>query len=377
MKKPKLEVRGDHYRVSCLIDGKRHRETFPTKQQCYDWYVAAKMGVLPDQPPTQEANTEAVAHANDPLLSELIERYMDEIIPAKSRKRALGSRPAGQNERSQVRIISEWLGHLRLSELDADAIQAHVRARRAGKCPKKNSYRAWEPISDSSIIRELSKVSVLLNTASIAWKYHLAETINPVRAAKKIMELTHINPVENEHRDRIMSADELAVLYRAKGGEIFEFAVDSCMRRGEIYNLRFCQRIGDHGEFLHIPKSVDKNKKSGGRTIPLTERAQAILDAHPQGFGIEADTMSSLFKSVVEREGWEHANFHDLRHTGLTILANMGVDIFDLKEISGHKKIETLAKYVNKKPDGVAERVNAARAAQQPPARKRKLKVVN
>jgi integrase len=49
----------------------------------------------------------------------------------------------------------------------------------------------------------------------------------------------------------------------------------------------------------------------------------------------------------VERLGFEHLRRHDLRHTGLTWLADAGVPLHVLRKIAGHGSITTTQRYLH------------------------------
>ena len=358
------------FRVRLLIEGKR-KSKVGSLAECEQWYYETKFGVQP--PAKSEPVAEPVAEQCpiDPTFAELIDRYEEEVIDEKMRRSDHHSpRPPTQNDRSQLRILKRWLGKVRLSQLNADRVVDHVVRRRKGKMP--NGTKA-KPISDSSINRELSKLSVILNTANVVWGYDLGGNVNPVRKARKIMQLRKNAVTENPSRERTLTDHERGVLYRSKHGYIFEFAVETCMRRNEIAKLHLCKRTGRGRHLLHIPAAVAKNRTE--RKIPLSVRAEEILKQHPNGFGVQADTLSSLFKTVVEAEGFEDLRFHDLRHDGITRYADMGLSIFDLKKISGHKSTKMLERYVNKDEENVLDKIRA-HTPEPTPAPRAKLRVV-
>ncbi|MBB5120827.1 integrase [Streptomyces eurocidicus] len=50
---------------------------------------------------------------------------------------------------------------------------------------------------------------------------------------------------------------------------------------------------------------------------------------------------------VVVRLGYEHLRRHDLRHTGLTWMADAGIPVHVLREIAGHGAITTTQRYLH------------------------------
>ena len=53
---------------------------------------------------------------------------------------------------------------------------------------------------------------------------------------------------------------------------------------------------------------------------------------------------------VVTQLGYEHLRRHDLRHTGLTWMADAGVPVHVLRKIAGHGSLVTTQRYLH--PDG-------------------------
>ncbi|MFD6390889.1 tyrosine-type recombinase/integrase [Nocardia sp. NPDC060259] len=50
---------------------------------------------------------------------------------------------------------------------------------------------------------------------------------------------------------------------------------------------------------------------------------------------------------VVEKLGYEHLRRHDLRHTGLTWMADAGVSLHVLQKIAGHADSRTTERYLH------------------------------
>jgi len=57
------------------------------------------------------------------------------------------------------------------------------------------------------------------------------------------------------------------------------------------------------------------------------------------------ENLIRTFKKVVKRAGIVDFTFHDLRHTFATRLAQMGVDLYTISKLLGHKDIKTKQRY--------------------------------
>jgi integrase len=53
---------------------------------------------------------------------------------------------------------------------------------------------------------------------------------------------------------------------------------------------------------------------------------------------------------VVAQLGYEHLRRHDLRHTGLTWMADAGVPVHVLRKIAGHGSLVTTQRYLHRPP---------------------------
>jgi integrase len=122
---------------------------------------------------------------------------------------------------------------------------------------------------------------------------------------------------------------------------------------------------------------VDKgNKGKRARTVPLIEEVRPLVDARlsaisdepmarlftgPRGGRITTAVLrdATHWDEVVTGLGYEHLRRHDLRHTGLTWMADAGVPVHVLRKIAGHGSLVTTQRYLH--PDG--QSIAAAGAA--------------
>lgn len=70
--------------------------------------------------------------------------------------------------------------------------------------------------------------------------------------------------------------------------------------------------------------------------------------------------------------GYEHLRRHDLRHTGLTWMADAGVPVHHLQKIAGHGQLTTTQRYLHPNRDAGELLSNCLRGSQMDP----KLRVV-
>ncbi|MFF7403040.1 tyrosine-type recombinase/integrase [Streptomyces murinus] len=167
-------------------------------------------------------------------------------------------------------------------------------------------------------------------------------------------------------------------------GDVVLFAASTAARIGEVSGCR----VGDidtnqwiwtvRRQTTPAPGGLtDKGTKGKrARKVPIIEAirplaAQHILSAGPnpdarmftgpRGGRISTAVLrdATHWDEVVTRLGYEHLRRHDLRHTGLTWLADAGVPIHVLRKIAGHGSLTTTQRYLH--PD--THKITAAGAA--------------
>jgi integrase len=160
-------------------------------------------------------------------------------------------------------------------------------------------------------------------------------------------------------------------------GEVVIFAACTAARIGEVSGVR----VGDidrdtwtwtvRRQTTPSPGGlVDKGTKGKrARTVPLIEEIRpmvarrlaalagkpaARLFTGPRGGRITTAVLrdATHWDEVVTRLGYEHLRRHDLRHTGLTWLADAGVPVHVLRKIAGHGSLSTTQRYLH--PDAAS-----------------------
>ena len=173
--------------------------------------------------------------------------------------------------------------------------------------------------------------------------------------------------------------DELAnaLVARSHGhyrgwGDVVRFAACTAARIGEVSGARVKDiSMADWTwevcrQTTPVPGGlVDKNTKGKRRrTVPLIPEIRdlvkwrltvlgnnpdARLFSGPRGGRISTAVLrdATHWDEVVVKLGYEHLRRHDLRHTGLTWMADAGVPIHVLKDIAGHGHITTTQRYLH------------------------------
>ncbi len=267
-----------------------------------------------------------------------------------------------ENERRYGRRWSLLLGKRLLADIsmeDLRQIQAKMRAKlrpRPKDAPKDSQpKRLW---SDATINRHFAFLRHVLMLAVKDSKL----TRNPVSGLKFFPE---------EKRTRFLANDELERLQgvmQPSNWKLVAFAIETGLRREEQFRLRWDQVDLEIGMLtLPLPK--------GGKTrhVPLSDEAKAILRSFdsflrsPWVFpGLRDDTqpmdsrafLRRSFEPGLRQAGITGACWHSLRHTAASRRVMAGVDLVSVKEILGHRDIQTTLRYSHLAPGHLRDAVN-------------------
>nr|WP_243761518.1 site-specific integrase [Streptomyces sp. YIM 98790] len=155
-------------------------------------------------------------------------------------------------------------------------------------------------------------------------------------------------------------------------GEVVIFAACTAARIGEVSGVR----VGDIDTVNWIwtvrrqttpsPGGLADKRTKGktARRVPLIEEVRPLVAARllaagpdrqarlftgPRGGRITTAVLrdATHWDEVVVRLGYEHLRRHDLRHTGLTWMADAGVPLHVLRLIAGHGSLATTQRYLH------------------------------
>jgi len=114
--------------------------------------------------------------------------------------------------------------------------------------------------------------------------------------------------------------------------------------------------------------------KLGTRTIPIIQELRLLLEtydhpSHPYLFPgqhlnhhwkhANPEAASHRFQEACKKVGIIGASTHSLRRSALTQMSNAGIPLRIIQEISGHRNLEQLQKYLEVRPDQVRGAVSA------------------
>jgi len=313
------------YRARVIRKGHRKRSaTFTRKADALKWALQTEAEV---QKRKFFADEEASRHT----LSELIERYVVQILPGLSP-------PLRTNRRGHLNWWKEELGHFRLSEI-----------RRMHLCECRDKLlnittRRGKLPSPSTVNRILTSLSHAFSVAVEEWEW-LSD--NPMRRVRKLREPRgRVRFLSDEEKERLLEAcreSKCECLYA-----VVVLALSTGMRRGEIMNLKW-QDI----DFKRGLMVLHKTKNNERRGVPLVGHAHELLEERRKESGLVfAGTnlekpldMEAAWQGALKRAEIKDFRFHDLRHSAASYLAMNGATATEIAEILGHKTLQMVKRY--------------------------------
>ena len=242
---------------------------------------------------------------------------------------------------SQVRYGLAGLARVRVSELTADNVRAHL--------------RTLSPAAGSAVLR-------ILRSA-------LERAVRDGTVERNVA--VGVAPPKRTVRTGVVLTDaELARLYQAAYGTPFyalwTVLTGSGPRMGEALGLRWTdldfanRRIHISGSIRHQSKATrgtghrlqrqEPKTAAGKRVVPMTTRAAAALLSLPQdaiyvfhrghGRPLNPSTVQRAFAALLEAADLEPMRLHDLRHSWVSRMLARGASLDDVKRLAGHSSIQ-------------------------------------
>ena len=183
------------------------------------------------------------------------------------------------------------------------------------------------------------------NIALIEWGYDIGD--NP---AQKIRLTKNNPPIERrlkqgEYEKLKKASSETKVWYL---WPIFDFTIETGMRRSEILNMKW-EHLGLDKKRVLLPMT----KNGSSRWVPLSDKAIKILKDIPRStdhvFPITDVALRQSWLRLRNRANLINFTFHDLRHEAISRMFEKGLNVPEVASISGHKMASQLFRYVQVK----------------------------
>jgi len=199
-------------------------------------------------------------------------------------------------------------------------------------------------VSPAATNRALTLLKSMFNRA-IEWEKFDGQ--NPVTKIKFFREDNHkLRYLEREEIRRLIDCCENIIR------PLVIVAVNTGMRRGELFNLKF-QDIDFNKGIIHLLRT----KNGERRELPMNEAVKrAILESKAHSTseyvfstiqGNQFTVIKRPFARALKMAGIENFRFHDLRHTFASQLAMASVDLNTIRELMGHKSLKMTLRYAH------------------------------
>ncbi|HEX8568203.1 MAG TPA: site-specific integrase [Pyrinomonadaceae bacterium] len=259
---------------------------------------------------------------------------------------------------SQLKVLREFFGRMKLSDIKYEQLEAYRDKRRKEPIQFKNSTRQR---SDTTIAKEFSLLSRILKIAKDKGRI----TEQPFYGASPLVS------GESVEREAFLSEEEEAKMLEScilpdRSGfkreslkPVLVCAIDTAMRRGEILKLEW-RDIDFKREIISVRRETTKANLP--RTVPLTARLKQTLETIKPETAKSGDRIFKVgdFKKAyawVREQAGVKLTFHDLRHIGITRVMKKGFEQELAMKISGHTVTKTFLRYLNPEPEYLVEKM--------------------
>jgi integrase/recombinase XerD len=185
--------------------------------------------------------------------------------------------------------------------------------------------------------------------------------------------------IDRHGKAKILSQQEIQLLFsqgleNSRDRALFGICLYCCCRINEACTLSVSDVYDKAGRVrgeLIIRKGNTKGKLAT-RAIPVIEDLRVLLKDYrfpvergylfPCRWGrghITSDSAARILREAFGRVEIEGGSTHSFRRTGLTLLSNAGIPLRIIQEISGHRNLEQLQRYLEVKPEQVRGAMNA------------------
>lgn len=323
--------------IRIMRDGKKvysESQTFDRKQAAQSW--AKKREAELEAPGGLE-----IATGDDPSLSEVINRYLTEIVAHK---------PIGRTKECTLRQIARSeLGKVPASQITSAHLVDYA-----------NQRITVDGVKKQTASNDIAIISSVFAVAEPAWGYRLNH--EDVRKAKAVMRKIGMwgRPKERTRRPTLEELDRLmahsADMHRRRPWalpliKLIAFAIFSTRRMDEI--LRIVWDDVDFENRTVIVRNMKNPSMKWGNdvTCKLPDEAWAILESMPRLedriFPYEGDALGASFLRAMRWVDIEDLHFHDLRHEGVSRLFEIGWEIPRVAAVSGHRDWNSLRRYTH------------------------------
>ena len=266
--------------------------------------------------------------------------------------------------------IGEFIEFLRSSEeyMDDKIIILYGTSKRTGKTINRILSTVYCFYKFCCLVTEIKNPIIMeeINRQQNMFKSFLHHARNNNKIGKSIFKIkqseTVITIIPDAHIELLMNHFQsnrdkliLKILYLtgARIGEILDLKIENIPYPNSDETFGILKNIKSKGKYrnLFIPMNLIEEIDSfiiNERALIDTEHSYLFVALQKQNLGhpLTYRSIYDVFDRAKTKAGLKF-NFHDIRHTFVTHLAEMGMDVSIISIIAGHKHIQTTEKYTH------------------------------
>jgi integrase len=341
-------------------------KTFRLKKDASDWAKTTEGSMINGLYIKQASRTGLT-------VADAIDRYLREVTPTKKES----------TQKAEIRraaTVKNAFGKYAMATVTADVISKFRDERLAGDRQRPDG--SLIPRANDTVRLELALLGHLFEVAKEEWKIGLA--YNPEKSVKRPKSRKRIRRLLPHEEKKLFAA--LDVYSNPMLKWLVQIAIETAMRESEITKLTIHQ--------LDLKKrtiTLSDTKSDEPRTVPLNRKATEVFREAIKNPG-RPKTTNLIFPGEPGRDGkirpyqflscWRNLKiraevsdyrFHDNRHEAISRLVEAGFSDQAIASITGHKDMQTLARYRHLRNQKLVKMLDKAESVTKlPDSRERK-----
>ena len=334
-----ITARGDKWQA------KIRRNGYPDKSKTFAKYADAEAWGRVQESEMDRGVWRDRTSADSTTFYQLLDRYLKDVVPSK--------RGAGVEELRIKTMMKDEVTLFKLSALSPIVLSEWRDRRLSGGC------------AGATVRRELDIISAVFNWGRRELMIAMENPVSIIRRPPPSAARTR--RFEEGEEEKLMAALED---HPSDGDKKYRegtrnpwikpmvlIAIETAMRRGELLSLKWENvNLKKRTAFLQLTKNGES------RTVPLSSRAIALLEALPRSIGgkvfpITAAALKKAWERAGDRTGIEDFRFHDLRHEATSRLAEKLPNLIELAAVTGHKDLKMLKRYYHPRAEDLAKKL--------------------
>lgn len=340
-----FQSRKGRWTAQVNLGGKRRSRTFSTKTDAARWARREEAG----------RDAGRVSAPGRTTIGELVDAHLNNTTdPSRSKAASLA-------------MIRDRLGRVPLAKIDAQTFLRFIKDRQA------------DPSSPGSATlgQDLGYVHTVLSYGGAALDMDTSAALASLARARKVLHQDGqvSRPAERDRRPTPRELEQIeehmtSSPRRAWQWDLVLFLTASAARLGEACSLTW-DDVDSENRVMTIRQRKHPSKaekRNNDQRVPLMRghfhhRGELIdpidvIARQPRRddrvFPRNPDSVSAAFTRAVRACGIEDLHLHDLRHHGVSLLFEAGLDIMRVAMVSGHRDLQMLKRYTNLKASEVA-----------------------